>query len=77
MQTSLLSRLAEIPPYMQLRWLIQLMRGLFHRLYVQRYFTLQPALRAQFVDWQLPVAIARLHDNVPAEKEPLLKLIGF
>lgn len=58
-----------------MRLLTNLLRGIFFRAYLRRYFELNPAVTAAAVDaWLPPVALARLAENIPGEKE---KLIAF
>lgn len=55
-----------------MRLLTNLLRGIFLRAYLRRYLELNPAVTAAAVDaWLPPVALARLVENIPGEKEPL------
>ena len=74
-RTSLLFQTAEVPPFIAGRWLINWVRGLSHSTYLKRYLQLRPASREQIAAWQLPVAAARLAENIPGEKDRLLALI--
>lgn len=74
-RTCLLLRLGEPLPGTPRRWLINWVRGLFHSIYLRSYLQLRPASREQIAVWQLPVAAARLAENIPEEKIQLLALI--
>lgn len=55
-----------------MRLLTNLLRGIFLRAYRRRYFELNRAVTAAAVDaWLPPVALARLAENIPGEKEKL------
>ncbi len=73
--TSLLFRLAEVPQFMAGRWLINMLRGWFHSIYLKRYLQLRSVSREQIAAWELPLAAARLTDNIPEERERLLAFI--
>ena len=74
-RTSLLLQTASVPPFIAGRWLINWVRGLFYSTYLKRYLQLRPASREQIAVWQLPVAAARLAEDIPEEKDRLLALI--
>jgi len=74
-RTCLLLRLGEPLPGTPRRWLINWVRGLFHSIYLRAYLQLRPASRQQIAAWQLPVAAARLNENIPGEEDQLLALI--
>jgi len=74
-RTSLLFQTAEVPPFIAGRWLINWVGGLFHSIYLRSYLQLRPASREQIAAWQLPMAAARLAENIPEEKGRLLALI--
>ena len=75
-RTSLLFQTAEVvPPFIAGRWLINWVGGLFHSIYLRSYLQLRPASREQIAAWQLPMAAARLAENIPEEKDRLLALI--
>ena len=74
-RTSLLLQTSEVPPFIAGRWLINWVRGLFHSTYLKRYLQLRPASREQIASWQLPVAAARLDENIPPEEEN--RLLAF
>lgn len=72
---SLIFRLGEPPPGTRGRWLINAGRGLYHSTYLKRYLGLSPASNQEIDAWRLPVAAARLRENIPAEKSQLLRII--
>jgi aminoglycoside phosphotransferase (APT) family kinase protein len=58
------------------RTLINLWRGLFGRTYLSRYLRLHPGVTREDVrTWMIPVAAGRLKEQIPGEKEPLLRFI--
>lgn len=73
-RTSLLFRLAALPPHTPGRRLIEIGRVLFHRLYLRRYFQLWPASRDKMSVWQLPIAAARLGEGLVEEEARLLAM---
>jgi aminoglycoside phosphotransferase (APT) family kinase protein len=73
-RTSLLLRLGALPPGTRGVWLIEMARQLYHAVYLRRYLQLHPALREDIAAWQMPVAAARLVENVP-ENPRLLALV--
>ena len=74
-RTLLILQTGELPPFIAGRWLINRVRGLFHSIYLRSYLQLHPASREQIAAWQLPVAAARLTEDIPEEKDHLLALI--
>ena len=74
-RTSLLFQTSEVPPFIAGRWLINWGRALFYSTYLKRYLQLRPASREQIAAWQLPVAAARLDENIPPEEEK--RLLAF
>ena len=74
-RTSLLFQTAEVPPSIAGRWLVNWTRRLFYSTYLKRYLQLRPASREQIAAWQLPVAAARLDENIPPEEET--RLLAF
>ncbi len=73
-RTSLLLRLGALPPGTRGAWLIEIGRNLYHTIYLRRYLQLRPASREAIAAWQMPVAAARLNENVP-ENPQLLALV--
>lgn len=74
-RTSLLMRMAALPPHIPGRRLIELGRALWHRLYLGRYCRLRSVSPEQIQAWNLPVAVARLSDGIAEEEGQLLALI--
>jgi aminoglycoside phosphotransferase (APT) family kinase protein len=73
-RTSLLLRLGALPPGTRGKWIIDAARRLYHAVYLRRYLQLHPASREDIAAWQMPVAAARLVENVP-ENPQLLALV--
>ena len=73
-RTAVLLRLGVLPPGTIGRWLLESGRILFHRVYLRRYIQLRPVSREQIAAWHLPVAAARLAEDIP-EQGRLLGLI--
>ncbi len=75
-RSSLLARLGDPPPGMKGRWLLQLGRGLFHEVYLRRYFQLRPELaRAELAAWELPVVAARIAEGIEPEHMKLVAIL--
>jgi aminoglycoside phosphotransferase (APT) family kinase protein len=74
-RTSLLLRLGDLPPGMPGRKRIEAMRSRFHRTWLQRYLQLRPASRRELAAWELPVAAARLNEDIPGEQTTLLGMV--
>jgi aminoglycoside phosphotransferase (APT) family kinase protein len=81
-RTSLILRLGQPPPGTPGRRLIEFLRAAFHALYLRRYFQLRPGSpvaadlgQKELAAWQLPVAAARLREEIPTERERLLALV--
>ena len=65
-------------PYMNrfMRNLINLVRGAFYRSYLSRYLELHPQVTQGEVEaWMIPVAAARLKEDIPGEQQPILEFI--
>jgi len=74
-RTSLLFRVAALPPGTPARWLIEAMRHWFHAAYLKRYFQLRPGDRRQLVTWQPVIAAARLGEDITEERDRLIALV--
>ena len=74
-RTSLLFRVAALPPATPARWLIEAMRHWFHAAYLKRYFQLRPGDRQQLAIWQPVIAAARLGENITEERDRLIALV--
>jgi hypothetical protein len=76
-RTTLLIRFG---PVLDANWLMQLLanllRGIFYRTYQRRYFELNPAVTtAEIAAWLPVVALARLAEDIPGEKDRLLAVV--
>ena len=76
-RTSLILQLGAPPPSFSLwtRITIHIGRGLFHRSYTRRYLKLRRLNWPDVQPWMLPIAVARLGQNIAAERDQLLALI--
>jgi uncharacterized protein (TIGR02172 family) len=77
-RTSLILQLGDLPPGTptMTRLLVTAGRGLFHKMYLKRYFELRPNNQEQFAAWQHPIAAARLGDGIVEEQAQLLALLS-
>jgi Ser/Thr protein kinase RdoA (MazF antagonist) len=77
-QTELLLRIGEPPETRSRveRGLLAGARGYVRRTCLRRYLRLRPARRAEFAAWRLPIAVARLAEEIPGERDKLLQLIA-
>jgi uncharacterized protein (TIGR02172 family) len=77
-RSSLLLQMAALPQKSPGRWVPQLGRQWFHRLYLRRYLQLCPGDQRELARWRLIYAAARLSENVP-ERPVLLAFVqaGF
>jgi aminoglycoside phosphotransferase (APT) family kinase protein len=78
-RTVLLLRIGSLPYGSRLMiLLINLLRGIFLRTYLHRYCQLNPAVTPAAIDAWLPlVALARLEEGIPGEKEKLIASIAI
>jgi len=76
-RTALLFRMGDAQPGARAatRVLIALLRNLFFVTYINRYINSRPNARAQIRAWQLPVAIARLDENIVQEHAKPIAMI--
>lgn len=75
-RTALLLRIADAPPgAFQVAWVEREARERFYRTWLTRYRQLQPETADTLWSWMLPVAVARLADDIPSERPKLLALI--
>jgi Ser/Thr protein kinase RdoA (MazF antagonist) len=75
-RTALLLRIADAPPgAFQVAWVEREAQERFYRAWLARYRELQPETAETLWSWLLPVAVARLADDIPAERPRLLVLI--
>ena len=74
-QTELLLRIGEPPASIVPRRLLAAARGYVRRSYIRRYLRRRPARAEELAAWRLPIAVARLAEEIPEERSPLLWLI--
>jgi uncharacterized protein (TIGR02172 family) len=74
-QTALLLQIGEPPAGGLNRWLLAAGRTVVYRAYLHRYLRRRPALGEELAAWHLPIAVARLADGIPGERNPLLRRI--
>lgn len=74
-RTSLILRLLEPSPEMSIPWALRLVRDIFHASYLKRYQQRRSVSREAIEAWLLPVAVARILENVVYERENLPRLI--
>ena len=76
-RTSLILQLGAPPPSFSLwtRITIRIGRGLFHHAYTRRYRRMRRLNPRDVQPWMLPIAVARLGQNITAERDQLLALI--
>ena len=56
--------------------LIGCLRAVARVTYLRRYWKGAPALRAELAAWRLPIAVARLAEGIPEERQQLLTHIA-
>ncbi len=71
-RTLLLVTGGALPPEMPRRWVFTLIRRIFRRVYLGRYFQLRPGGQDQLASWALPVAAGRLDEGIAEEEENLV-----
>ena len=74
-RTSLMLTRAAIPPTMPAKTLMAALRGYLHRVYLSHYQALRPFSPEDLEAWLLPVAAARLREDIPEERQSLLALV--
>jgi aminoglycoside phosphotransferase (APT) family kinase protein len=76
-RTSLILQLGAPLPSFSLwtRITIHIGRGLFHRSYTRRYRRMSRLNPRDVLPWMLPIAVARLGENITAERDQLIALI--
>jgi aminoglycoside phosphotransferase (APT) family kinase protein len=74
-RTSLLLRQAALPPDIPGRRFIELIRGLFHHIYLRRYFERRVVDKVEWRAWQTVIAAARLAEDIPEERDRLINLV--
>ncbi|MFZ2414227.1 MAG: aminoglycoside phosphotransferase family protein [Candidatus Cryosericum sp.] len=75
-RTALLLRIADAPPgFFHLAWVEREAKDRFYGAWLKRYRELQPDAAGAMWSWLLPVAVARLADDIPGERPRLMALI--
>lgn len=74
-RTSLLLRIGTPQQSLVPRWLVAMLRGRFHRAYLERYLETYPGASERFAAWGPVVAAARLSEDVAGERERLLHIV--
>ena len=76
-RTALLLRIADAPPgSFRVAWVEREAKDRFYRAWLKRYRELQPDASDAMWSWLLPVAVARLADDIPEERPRLMILIN-
>ncbi|MBM3300017.1 MAG: phosphotransferase [Deltaproteobacteria bacterium] len=77
-RTSLILRFSPLPPGtpLPMRLITHAFRRLFHSEYLRHYFQLSSATKEPLAAWEAPLAAARLCEEIPGERERLLRLVG-
>ena len=59
-----------------MRMIVNIWREFFYRTYIVRYLELHSGVsREEIVNWMIPVAAGRLYEEIPGEREPILRFI--
>ncbi len=74
--TSLLLRAGSPPEGSVQKALANTVRLIVHQVYMQTYLRLRNASAGEVMKWMLPVAAARLGENIPGESAALLRMIS-
>jgi hypothetical protein len=74
-RTSLLARVGTPPPSNALEWLSVISSRLFHRIYIKHYFKLSSYEEKDLLPWLLPVTAGRLSEEIPYERDVLVRLV--
>lgn len=75
-RTALLLRIADAPPgSFRVAWVEREAKDRFYRAWLKRYRELKPDAAGAMWSWLLPVAVARLADEIPEERPRLMTLI--
>jgi uncharacterized protein (TIGR02172 family) len=73
--TSLLLEKSILHADMPNRRLIELVRRIFHKTYLQRYFSIRKSDPVDWQDWQTLVTAARLAEDIPGERDLLIRIV--
>jgi uncharacterized protein (TIGR02172 family) len=75
-RTALLLRIADAPPgSFRVAWVEREAKDRFYRAWLKRYRELKPDAAGAMWSWLLPVAVARISDEIPEERPRLMTLI--
>ena len=74
-RSSLILRMAEPPLGTRGRRLLKLYIDLFHASYLNHYLFIRSAMREDVDAWQLPIAAARMKEDILSERGKLTKFI--
>jgi uncharacterized protein (TIGR02172 family) len=74
-RTSLLLRVGALPPDTRFGTLVNVARRWFHRAYIRRYLELRPESWKEMTSWNLPIAAARMSENIEGEQEHLIAIL--
>lgn len=77
-KTAVLLMVGQVPyAGIVMRTFVNLWRGMFSRVYLMHYFSLNPQFsREALYTWMIPIAAVRLTEEIPGEKEPLLNFLA-
>lgn len=75
-RTKLLLTMTGSPPDRQLPWYVEGLRTWFYNLYINQYFRLRPESQQELDEWMIPIAAARIAEQVPGEEEMLVEYVG-
>jgi aminoglycoside phosphotransferase (APT) family kinase protein len=74
-RTSLLARVSSASPSNAVERLMALFGRLFHHTYIEHYFKQSPYEEKELYPWLLPVTAGRLSENIPHERDALVRLV--
>lgn len=74
-RTSLILSIGAKAAGKQVRPIIQLVVGLYHRTYLNHYLKISPDAESELDRWMPVIAAARLSENIIPEREALIKLV--
>lgn len=76
-RTSLILRVSPLPPGapLPMRLIVQAFRRMFHVEYLRHILQLTGATEGQLAAWEAPVAAARLCEEIPRERERLMRSV--
>jgi aminoglycoside phosphotransferase (APT) family kinase protein len=71
-RTILLIRIGALPAHPVVRLLVKGMRAIFEQAYLRAYFRASPLKKQDVWPWMLPMVVARLDEDIQAERKMLL-----